>query len=206
MIRRQLRPAISVTIVLMLITGLVYPMLVTGFAQILFPRQANGSLVLRDNRVIGSALIGQRFSEPWYFHPRPSAAGAGAGYDPLASGGTNKGPTDRKLADTLIASAVASAVAEDGARRGAIPADLVTSSASGLDPDISPASAAAQVGRVARARDTDSAHVATIVARHVQPRQFGILGEPRVNVLALNLALDSTFARHATLRNSPVTR
>lgn len=204
MIRRQLRPAISVTIVLMLITGLVYPMLVTGFAQILFPRQANGSLVLRDNRVIGSALIGQRFSEPWYFHPRPSAAGAG--YDPLVSGGTNKGPTDRKLADTLIASAVASAVAEDGARRGAIPADLVTSSASGLDPDISPASAAAQVGRVARERDTDSAHVAAIVARHVQPRQFGILGEPRVNVFALNLALDSAFARHATLLNSPVTR
>lgn len=204
MIRRQVRPAISVTIVLMLITGLAYPMLVTGFAQILFPRQANGSLVVRDNRVIGSALIGQRFSEPWYFHPRPSAAGAG--YDPLASGGTNKGPTDRKLADTLIASAVNSVVAEDRVRRGAIPADLVTSSASGLDPDISPASAAAQVARVARARDTDSAHVAAIVARHVQGRQLGILGEPRVNVFELNLALDSALTRRAIPQTSTTTR
>lgn len=194
MIRRQLRPAISATIILMLITGLGYPLLVTGFAQLLFPRQANGSLIVRDGRVIGSTLIGQRFSEPWYFYPRPSAAGAG--YDALASGGTNKGPTDRKLADTLIAFAVDSVVAEDGVRRGSIPSDLVTSSASGLDPDISPAAAAVQVARVARARNTDSARIAEIVARHVEARQLGVLGEPRVNVLALNIALDSAFARH----------
>lgn len=201
MIRRQLRPAISATLVLMLITGLVYPLLVTGLAQLLFPRQANGSLVVRDGRVIGSALIGQRFSEPQYFHPRPSAAGAG--YDPLASGGTNKGPTDRKLADTLIAIAVDSVVAEDGVRRGSIPSDLVTSSASGLDPDISPAAAAVQIARVARARNTDPARIAEIVARHVEARQLGVLGEPRVNVLALNIALDSAFARHLSPEHLP---
>jgi potassium-transporting ATPase KdpC subunit len=193
MIRRQIRSAISMTIALMFITGLMYPLIMTGIAQLLFPRQANGSLVTRDGRVVGSSLIGQQFSEPQYFHPRPSAAGAG--YDPLSSGGTNKGPTDRKLADTLIAAAVDSAVVQDQARRGAIPADLVTSSASGLDPDISPASAAVQIARVARARNADSTTVAAIVARHVQLRQLGILGEPRVNVLALNLALDAAFNR-----------
>ena len=203
MIRRQLWPAISMTIVLMIITGLAYPLIVTGIAQVLFPRQANGSLVTHDGRVIGSRLIGQQFSAPQYFHPRPSAAGTG--YDPLASGGTNKGPTDRKLADTLIANAVDSIVAQDGARRGAIPADLATSSGSGLDPDISPASAAIQVARVARARNTDSATVAAIVARHVQARQFGVLGEPRVNVLALNLALDSAVGGTMTVRRGPST-
>src|SRR5665213_1617005 len=152
---RQLRTVVSVTIVLMLITGVMYPLAVTGVAQLLFPHQANGSLVIRNERVVGSALIGQKFTSAEYFHPRPSAAGDG--YDPLSSGGTNKGPTDRKLADTLIANAVNAVVAQDGARKGMIPADLVTSSASGLDPDISPASAFIQVGRVARARQVDSA-------------------------------------------------
>lgn len=194
MIRRHLWPAISMTIVLMIVTGLAYPLVVTGIAQLLFPRQANGSLVTRDGRAIGSRLIGQQFSESRYFHSRPSAAGSG--YDPLASGGTNRGPTDRKLADTMVAGAIDSVVARDGAHRGSIPADLVTSSASGLDPDISPASAAIQVARVARARNTDSATVAAIVAAHVQARQLWILGEPRVNVLSLNLALDSAFAHH----------
>lgn len=198
MIRRQLWPAISGTLVLMLLTGLLYPLVVTGLAQLLFPRQANGSLVVRDGRTVGSALIGQQFAAPDYFHPRPSAAGNG--YDPLASGGTNKGPTDRKLADTLIANAVASVVAQDGARRGSIPADLVTSSGSGLDPDISPASAVVQAARVARARNVDSATVAALVAQHVEARQLGVLGEPRVNVLALNLALDSAFPRSATTK------
>jgi len=182
------------TIVLMIVTGLAYPLVVTGIAQLLFPRQANGSLVTRDGRAIGSRLIGQQFSESRYFHSRPSAAGSG--YDPLASGGTNRGPTDRKLADTLVSGAIDSVIAQDGAHRGSIPADLVTSSASGLDPDISPASAAIQVARVARARNTDSATVAAIVAAHVQARQLWILGEPRVNVLSLNLALDSAFAHH----------
>lgn len=194
MIRRHLWPAISMTIVLMIVTGLAYPLVVTGIAQMLFPQQANGSLVTRDGRAIGSRLIGQQFSESRYFHSRPSAAGSG--YDPLASGGTNRGPTDRKLADTLVSGAIDSVIAQDGAHRGSIPADLVTSSASGLDPDISPASAAIQVARVARARNTDSATVAAIVAAHVQARQLWILGEPRVNVLSLNLALDSAFAHH----------
>ena len=197
MIRRQIWPAISVTIVLMLVTGLAYPLLVTGIAQLVFPRQANGSLVAGDGRVVGSRLIGQQFSQARYFHPRPSAAGAG--YDPLASGGTNKGPTDRKLADTLVASAVKAVVTEDGVARGGIPADLVTSSGSGLDPDISPASAAVQVARVAHARNADSASVAAIVTSHISARQLGILGEPRVNVLQLNLALDSAFRGTTTV-------
>jgi len=192
MIRRQIRAAISVTIVLMILTGLAYPMLVTGIAQLLFPQQANGSLIIENGRIVGSTLIGQRFAGPRYFHPRPSAAGAG--YDPLASGGTNRGPTDRTLADSLIANAVDSIIAHDGAHRGKIPADLATSSGSGLDPDISPASAMIQIARVAQARNVDSATVAEIVARHIQGRQFSLFGEPRVNVLSLNLALDSALA------------
>jgi K+-transporting ATPase ATPase C chain len=139
--------------------------------------------------VIGSELIGQPFARPEYFHPRPSAAGNG--YDGTASGGTNKGPTDAKLADTLIAQAVDSAVKLDGGVKGRIPSDLVTASGSGLDPHISPASALLQVERVARARHADSAVVRALVERHAEGRQFGFLGEPRVNVLRLNLALDS---------------
>ncbi|HSU96898.1 MAG TPA: potassium-transporting ATPase subunit C, partial [Gemmatimonadaceae bacterium] len=155
--------------------------------------------ITENGRVIGSRLIGQRFAGARYFHPRPSAAGAG--YDPLASGGTNKGPTDRKLADTLIANAVNSIIASDGAHWGGVPADLATSSGSGLDPDISPASAMVQIARVARARNGDSATVAELVTRHIQGRQFGLLGEPRVNVLSLNLALDS--ARTLGTRRKP---
>jgi potassium-transporting ATPase KdpC subunit len=192
MIRRRLWTAVSVTVVLMILTGLAYPMLVTGIAQLLFPQQANGSLIIENGRIVGSSLIGQRFAGPRYFHPRPSAAGAG--YDPLASGGTNRGPTDAKLADTLIANAVDSIIANDGAKRGKIPADLASSSGSGLDPDISPASAMIQIARVANARNVDSVTVADIVARHIQGRQFGLFGEPRVNVLSLNLALDSALA------------
>ena len=189
MLKHQLRPAIVVTAVLMVLTGLVYPGLVTTVAQLVFPRQANGSLVVRDGRVIGSALIGQQFARAEYFHARPSAAGAG--YDDTLSTGTNKGPTDRKLADTLIAGAVDSAVRLDGAVKGRIPSDLVTSSGSGLDPHISPASAFLQVSRVAHARGLDPATVRALVERHVEGRQLGFLGDPRVNVLLLNLALDS---------------
>jgi K+-transporting ATPase ATPase C chain len=189
MLRNQLRPAILLTLLLCVITGVVYPGIVTGLAQALFPHQANGSLVTVNGRVVGSALIGQAFTRPEYFHPRPSAAGNG--YDPLASGGTNKGPTDRKLADTLIAGAVDDAVKNDGAVKGAIPADMVTSSASGLDPDISPANAFLQVARVARARGVDSTRVRALVDQHITGRQFGFFGEPRVNVLLLNIALDS---------------
>ncbi len=193
MLKTQLRPAIVVTVVLMVITGLLYPGLVTAVAQLVFPRQANGSLVARDGRVIGSALIGQQFARAEYFHARPSAAGAG--YDDTLSTGTNKGPTDRKLADTLIAGAVDSEVKLDGAVKGQIPADLVTSSGSGLDPHISPAAAELQVARVARVRRLDPAVVRALVARHTEGRQFGFFGEPRVNVLLLNLALDSLTSR-----------
>jgi potassium-transporting ATPase KdpC subunit len=194
MLKNQLRPAIVLTLLLCAITGFVYPGIVTGLAQLFFPRQANGSLISDGSgRVIGSELIGQAFARAEYFHPRPSAAGAG--YDDTLSGGTNKGPTDLKLADTLIAQAVDSAVKFDGAVKGRVPSDLATSSASGVDPHISPASALLQVPRVARARGLPEADVRALVERHIDGRQFGFLGEPRVNVLRLNLALDSLTQR-----------
>jgi potassium-transporting ATPase KdpC subunit len=194
MLRNQFRPAIVMTALLIVITGIIYPGVVTGVAQLVFPHQANGSLVEAKGRVVGSALIGQTFGQPYYFHPRPSAAGSG--YVGDSSGGTNKGPTDRKLADTLIAQAIDSAVAHDGAVKGQIPGDMVTSSGSGLDPHISPDNAAIQVPRVARARQVSAAQVQALVDLHTEKRQFGFFGEPRVNVLALNIALDSTFGPH----------
>jgi len=195
MIRTHIRPAVAATVVLSVLTGVLYPGAVTIISQFLFPSQANGSII-RDakGRVIGSTLIAQAFAQPYYFHPRPSAAGAG--YDAMVSAGTNKGPTDRKLADTLIANAVHSAEQIDHAIPRKIPADMATSSASGLDPDISPANALLQVPRVALARGVDSARVRTLVEQHVTGRQFGVLGEPRVNVLQLNMALDRAFPRH----------
>ncbi len=197
MLRKQLWPAIAMTVVLMIITGGIYPGIVTVLAQVLFPHQANGSLIVTSTgQVTGSALIGQTFSKPEYFHTRPSAAGNG--YNDTASSGTNKGPTDRKLADTLVKEAIDSAIAQDGAVRGHVPSDMVTSSASGLDPDISPASAALQVARVARARRVSADSIRSFVARHVTGRQFGLFGEPRVNVLSLNLALDSSFSTRTT--------
>ena len=188
---KQLKPALLMTLVLCVLTGVIYPGVVTGLARVLFPKQTDGSLVTVNGRVVGSALIGQAFTRPEYFHPRPSAAGAG--YDASASSGTNKGPTDAKLADTLITQAIDSAVANDGARKGAIPSDMVTSSASGLDPHISPANAYLQVARVARARHADSVAVRALLAGHVEGRQFGFFGESRVNVLLLNIAVDSAF-------------
>jgi potassium-transporting ATPase KdpC subunit len=188
-VRTHLRPAIVLTLLLCVITGFVYPGIVTGLAQLFFPWQAHGSLVTASGRVVGSALIGQPFTKPEYFHPRPSAAGAG--YDATASAGTNKGPTDRRLAGTLVAGAVATAVEEDGAVRGHVPSDMATASASGLDPDISPANAELQVARVARARNVPADSIRAILRRHTAGRQFGFFGEPRVNVLLLNLALDS---------------
>ncbi len=193
MLKNQLRPAIVVTLVLMLITGILYPGVVTAIAQFLFPRQSNGSLVTVDGRVVGSLLIGQTFAGARYFHARPSAAGSG--YDDTLSGGTNLGPTSARLADTLIVQAVDSEVKIDHWVKGQIPADLVTSSGSGLDPHISPASAEGQVARVARARGLSPDTVRALVARHTEGRVFGILGEPRVNVLWLNLALDSLGGR-----------
>ena len=192
-ILRQLRAAAILTLALAVLTGVLYPGAVTAVAHLAFPQQATGSLVMVDGRVVGSRLIGQRFTQPWYFHGRPSAAGAG--YDGTASGGTNKGPTDATLA-VAVAARVDTAVAE-GAVHGSVPSDLVTASASGLDPHISPANARLQVARVARARHADSAAVAALVERHVEGRQFGVLGEPRVNVLLLNIALDRLARRPA---------
>jgi K+-transporting ATPase ATPase C chain len=192
MLMNQWRPAIVLTLVLVLITGFVYPGVVSGLARVLFPRQAAGSLVEVNGRVVGSELIGQPFVQPYYFHPRPSAAGAG--YDGAASAGTNKGPTDRRLADTVIAARVDS-IRRDLGVTGPLPADMVTASASGLDPHISPANALLQMRRVARARGIDTAALRALVERHVEGRQLGFLGEPRVNVLLLNIALDSAFAR-----------
>ena len=195
MLRKQVRPAILMTLVLCVITGFIYPGVVTGLAQLLFNRQANGSLVMVKGRVVGSELIGQPFTRPEYFHPRPSAAGSG--YDATASGGSNKGPTDRKLADTLIGPRADSLVAA-GVAKGTIPTDAVTASGSGLDPHISPANASLQVARVARARGVDSAAVRRLLDARVEGRQFGFFGEPRVNVLLLNIALDSAFPRRST--------
>ena len=194
----MLREALALTLVLMALTGLVYPGVVTALAQVLFPHQANGSLVTMKGQVIGSELIAQQFTRAEYFHPRPSA---GAGYNGAASAGTNKGPTDLKLADTLIAQAVDSELAQDGAVKGKIPSDLVTSSGSGLDPHISPASAELQVARVARMRAEPRETIRALVARYTEGRQLGFLGDPRVNVLKLNLALDSLARMPSAGRN-----
>jgi K+-transporting ATPase ATPase C chain len=193
MIRKLVRPAIVMTVALMVITGAIYPGIVTAVAQLLFPRQANGSLVAANGRTVGSELIAQGFAGPAYFHPRPSAAGSG--YDATASAGTNKGPTDRRLADTLITGSVDQAVREDGAVKGHVPADMATRSASGLDPHVSPANAMLQVARVARARGVDASRIRAMVERRLEGRQLGFLGEPRVNVLMLNLDLDRSLGR-----------
>jgi len=190
MIRSQIRPAIILTLLLCVLTGFAYPGLVTGLSRVLFPRQANGWLIERNGKVVGSELIGQPFAGAGYFHGRPSATG----YNAAAAAATNKGPTDLKLADTLIRAAVDSSMALDGVPRGQVPADLATSSGSGLDPHISPASAALQVARIARVRALSEASVRALVGRHTEGRTFGILGDPRINVLLLNLALDSLTA------------
>lgn len=186
----QLMPAVRVTLVLTVLTGMLYPALVTGIAKVIFPRQAAGSLVEAGGKTVGSELLGQKFVKPEYFQGRPSAAGDG--YDAANSGASNLGPTSQKLVDR-IKSDVEKFRKENPDFSGPIPADLLTSSASGLDPHISPASAAAQVPRVARARRVAQDRIQELVARSTENRQLGFLGEPRVNVLKLNLALDSAY-------------
>jgi K+-transporting ATPase ATPase C chain len=190
---KQLTIAIRATIVLTVMFGLAYPLLVTGLAQALFHHQANGSMVEKDGKIVGSELIGQRFTKPEYFHGRPSAAG-NDGYDATSSGGSNLGPTNQKLADRVQAD-IKKFRAENPGFTGPIPADLLTSSGSGLDPDISPASAGAQVARVAAARGAQPERIQALVEQHTQGRQWGLFGEPRVNVLTLNLQLDQSFPR-----------
>ncbi len=202
---RQLRPAVVSVLARMVLFGLVFPFAITLVARAVFPRQAGGSLIVRGGRVVGSALIAQGFAGPGYFHPRPSAAGAG--YDPTASGGTNLGPTSDKLINGIhkklpngrddpgnfdgIRDLAAAYRKENGLAADApVPADGVTRSASGLEPHISPANALLQAGRVARARGLPEAAVRNLVAAHVEGRTFRLLGEPRVNVLELTLALD----------------
>ena len=187
--RTQLRPAFVVLAALTLLTGLLYPLVITGLAQMLFPQQANGSLIMKDGKPVGSSLIGQPFDAPKYFWGRPSTTSLFP-YNAAASSGSNLGPTNDALMKAVQAHIDALKTA-DPDNPLPLPVDLVTASGSGLDPHISPASAAYQVRRVARARGIDEAVVRQLVSQHTEGRQFGILGELRVNVLTLNLALDT---------------
>src|ERR1700723_3730291 len=187
----QLWPALRMNVFLMILLGVGYPLAVTGISQLVFPHQANGSLKTVNGQVVGSILIGQNFTKPGYFQPRPSGAGSD-GYDGTASGGSNLGPTNQKLIDRVKAS-VDKFHKENPSYSGPLPADMVTMSGSGLDPHISPASAAAQLDRVAKARGLSVDQIRSLVDAHTEGRDLGFLGEPRVNVLLLNLDLDRQF-------------
>jgi K+-transporting ATPase ATPase C chain len=186
---RQLKPACVSLVLMTILTGVVYPLLVTGIAQVLFPRQANGSLLVKDGTVLGSALIGQPFDDPKYFWSRLSATGPAA-YNGAVSSGSNLGPLNEALVDAVKARIEALRTADPG-NTAPVPVDLVTASGSGLDPHISPAAARYQVARVARTRGLPEATILSLVAQHSHGRQLGLLGEPVVEVLALNLALDA---------------
>lgn len=180
--------SVLMTLATTILLGIIYPLVVTGLAQVLFPKKANGQFIEAKGKIVGSRILGQAFSSPGYFHSRPSAAGNG--YDATASNGSQYGPTNQKLVDRVKGD-VATAQAENPGTP--VPIDLVTASASGLDPEISPAAAAFQLSRVAKARGISDAQLRELVARHTEGRQLGFLGEPRVNVLELNLDLDRQF-------------
>ncbi len=191
--KKNLITAVLMTIATTILLGIIYPLVVTGLAQVLFPKKANGQLIERDGKVIGSAIIAQGFTGAAYFHPRPSAAGNG--YDPTNSNGSQLGPTNQKLIDRVKGDVAAAQAENPGAP---IPIDLVTASGSGLDPDITPAAARFQLPRVARERKAPAAEIEKLVLEHTTQRQWGFLGEPRVNVLELNLALDDRFGKAQT--------
>jgi potassium-transporting ATPase KdpC subunit len=197
--KRELFVALRMTLVTLVLTGLVYPLAVTAVAQTLWPRQARGSLVVVDGRVVGSELIAQGFSSPAHFQPRPSAAGTN-GYDASASGGSNLGPTSRQLRDRVRAD-VARLARENPEAPGPLPIELVTTSGSGLDPHLSPEAARWQVPRVAAARGLARSDVLALVDARVLGRTLGFLGEPRVNVLLLNVALDERFGKPGEARH-----
>lgn len=187
--KEHIRPALTMLLILTVLTGLVYPLTITGMAHLIFPDQSNGSLIVRNGKVIGSKLVGQYFDKPEYFWSRPSATSAFP-YNAAASGGSNLGPTNPALIEAVKAR-VAALRATDPGNDAPIPVDLVTASGSGLDPHISPAAALYQVKRVARRRGLDESILQTLVTQRIEGRQFGFLGERRVNVLELNLALDN---------------
>ena len=186
--KKNLITATLMTIATTILLGVIYPLVITGLAQLIFPRQANGQLILKDGKLIGSSIIAQGFSSPGYFHPRPSFAGNG--YDPTNTNGSQLGPTNQKLVDRVKGD-VANAQAENPSMPA--PIDLVTGSGSGLDPHITPASAEFQLARVAKERTTTVEQLRALVQKHTEGRQLGFLGEPRVNVLELNLELDERF-------------
>lgn len=195
--KKNLITAVLMTIATTILLGIIYPLVVTGLAQLIFPKQANGQLIQKDGKVIGSSILAQGFSSPGYFHPRPSFAGNG--YDPMNTNGSQLGPTNQKLIDRVKGD-VANAQAENPG--APVPIDLVTGSASGLDPHITPAGAEFQLSRVAKERGTTVEQLRGLVQKHTEDRQFGFLGEPRVNVLELNLELDERFpaTKRASMR------
>ncbi|RZL64337.1 MAG: potassium-transporting ATPase subunit KdpC [Variovorax sp.] len=197
-VSRIVRPALVIFVLLSAITGIAYPLAVTGVAQAVFPQQAGGSLVMKDGKALGSSLIGQNFSDPRHFWGRPSAT-APMPYNAAASGGANQGPTNPALADAVKARIEALRAADPG-NSAPVPVDLVTTSASGLDPHISPAAARYQLERVAKARGLPKAHVEALLDHHTEAPLLGLLGEARVNVLALNLALDQGDRSRSPLR------